>query len=101
MKLKINQSGSLEIERATGFKPQTCIFSNVETVKCGDWCPKFSEPELMPREMLVQIGLCHNDCVIASVEDFIDERSEESKQAWSKLAKQTKELRALSEGETT
>lgn len=46
MKIKINNNGFLEIERAGIMKQQFCVNAPVSDCRCGDWCPMFGEPEL-------------------------------------------------------
>jgi hypothetical protein len=44
MKIKIRKDGFLELERAGKFMSQFCAVSR-NLSRCGDWCPKFGEPE--------------------------------------------------------
>ncbi len=49
MKIKINASGCLEIERAGEWKEQSCPYGlavPAVTPLCGDWCPLFGGVEL-------------------------------------------------------
>ena len=63
VKLKINASGNLFVERAGKLKPQGCPYKE-DNVPCGDWCPLFQEPEGM-------IELCETTY---SYSELIDER---------------------------
>ena len=75
MKIKINNNGSLMIERAGKFKVVYCPFDY--NSECGDWCSLFSEPYHYANEKRVCINLCNNNNKTCKVEDFIDERREE------------------------
>lgn len=75
---KIDEKGFLVIMRGGVPKEQFCAHS--DTVRCGDGCPLFNEPE--PDEEYFNEGgykpssktnieLCHNTLVF---NDFVDER---------------------------
>ncbi len=60
MKIKINKTGNLEIERAGKWRAQQCPGS---LALCGGTCPLFGEPEIYTRGDLVtntlRLDLCH------------------------------------------
>lgn len=79
MKVKINEWGNLEIERAGKFKGQACpltvdVSSDGDSSPCGDWCPLFGEPYLDEENYHIVIDLC-KDYLSVHEDDFIDERS--------------------------
>lgn len=54
MKIQIDESGNLGIERGSIFKEQYCPYQDIGTsseagigawCRCGDWCPMFGEPD--------------------------------------------------------
>ena len=60
MKIKINKTGSLEIERAGRGKKQYCPFVGEDRINnCGDWCPLFGEPEPHATQPVMMLKLCH------------------------------------------
>jgi len=77
---KIDARGWLHIERAGSMKAQECpIFGdarNVDSVRCGDWCPLFGEPEKQetsfPEGCHTTILLCHEREL--TFDTFTDER---------------------------
>jgi len=45
--VKINEDGNLFLLRKSEFKPQFCPYVPYaqDKSRCGDWCPRFGEPE--------------------------------------------------------
>ena len=94
MKIKINKSGHLEIERAGTMRGQYC--PHQEDDPCGDWCPLFRElldfgcpqsrsvggflleGQLEMKSKGFKIVLC-NVIHYVSNEDFTDERKRNTK----------------------
>ena len=70
MKIKIGESGNLQLERKKNFKSVICPLFNGRP--CGDWCALFRD-ETVDSGKIALITLCHReyDCAI---EDFTDER---------------------------
>lgn len=93
MKGKVDNKGTLWIERAGTMKEQACPFSNGETVRvndmeavtmntCGDWCPHFGEPRMdiangmtEPVSPHTMVNHCKNSWW--SFDEFTDERTNE------------------------
>ena len=76
MKIKINKSGVLELERKGKMKVQHCPFSEYDL--CGDWCPLF---QVIERRRLcsksdnsIEIWVCQGRIYNTTREDFTDER---------------------------
>ena len=76
MKIKIDESGALYIERAGKMRKQYCPYTGAATLPrfCGDWCPLFKEYSLDFGENGL-LMLCNNNCI--SVNSCIDERKAE------------------------
>ena len=84
IKIKINKSGFLEIERAGILKKVHCPFDN-DSCECGDWCPLFGEPRYTQEQEvicpdgesqlanIVKLRICQKE-FITKEEYFIDER---------------------------
>lgn len=68
MKGKICENGWLSIERAGQLKEQECPYQ-LEAAKCGDWCPKFREPEKAPSGE-IQLGICDTILYFTKFEDL-------------------------------
>lgn len=83
MKGLIKKNGELAIERAGSMKTQLCPYGseNGSPVACGDWCPMFGEPVIIPnwdkdkKEFAnsegASIFICRKDLVF---EEFADDR---------------------------
>lgn len=81
MKGKIDKHGFLYIERNNQYKEQECP-TQEEVTRCGDWCPLFGEPDLIPKliksesipEFLKNsLNLCHKTLYF---DHFTDERKD-------------------------
>lgn len=72
MKGKIDVYGCLEIERAGVMKEQYCPYA-IEA-RCGDYCPKFREPRLMPETGRYELDICEH--LTLFFDEFEDERVE-------------------------
>ena len=76
MKIKIDKTGFLYIERGTEFISQYCPFQ--EEFGCGQWCPMFNEPrEKLNKkgEKIISLEICRNTFTVKE-DKFIDERGE-------------------------
>jgi len=82
MKIKIDKTGVLHIERAGKMKAQACLYaSNPSTLEkcCGDWCPAFGGPHtntnLLGKDTVVSVYLCKEAGILSCFpKDFTDER---------------------------
>ena len=54
MKIKIDQSGTLQIWRRGKYRNQSCPFAHDGVGNCGDWCPLFSIYEDIMQDELEQ-----------------------------------------------
>lgn len=80
IKVKINNTGYLEIRRNKSIQEQTCPFKQGKELFCGDWCPLFSEPTFSIEHrwderniQLVHLSLCKKEFTLKTTE-FLDER---------------------------
>ena len=76
MKVKIDKSGNLWIERAGKMKAQNCPHGNTDEtlVACGDWCPMFQEPADYEKDDLIFLQLCQV-AMTFNKSEFTDERN--------------------------
>lgn len=65
MKIKIDKSGYLNIERAGAMASQLCVYNKTDL--CGDHCPLFDDTDIASGV----IGLCTNKTIKGEI---IDER---------------------------
>ena len=68
---KITIDGSLLIKRGKVFKEQVCPYNPSPKYFCGDWCPRFGEPENFGANDM-RIKLCDGESL--RLESFEDER---------------------------
>lgn len=75
MKGKICKDGWLSIERAGQIKEQKCPYQLEagRCERCGDWCPKFREPEKVPSGE-IQLGICGTILYFSEFEDLRGEQ---------------------------
>jgi hypothetical protein len=73
MKGKIDNRGSLYIERGGVIKRQFCPYAGIpDNVDCGDWCPLFGEPEESIDNKLFYLDICRETLLV--FDSFTDER---------------------------
>ena len=77
-KIKIDAGGYLWLKRAEEWRAQYCPFAYEGDVKCGDWCPLFSEPSFYNEgeDKTVYIEICNGGTLGGLAKDFVDERGE-------------------------
>ncbi len=78
--MKLDSGGCLSLRRKGKMKKQFCPYVDIlpdqDMLRCGDWCPNFSEPEAYDAEPgTFFITLCQG--VLVSSKNFIDEREGE------------------------
>lgn len=78
IKIKIDKDGMLKIKRGSELKYQDCPYKDELQYyhNCGDWCPKFGEPEPAYDDNpgFIAIELCDHKIIECSEEEFLDER---------------------------
>jgi len=86
VKGKIDEFGRLFIYRKDKYKMQCCPYINSSkfftpnmSIRCGDWCPLFSEPKRIRNGLKEywKIDICNGKSLI--FEEFKDERKNEEK----------------------
>ncbi len=86
MKGKINKGGLLSIERVGKLKDQICIFDSdplTGSAHCGDWCPLFGEPTVVPSGFFPEkIFLLICDGSALEFTELRDERHDDKIDPW-------------------
>ncbi len=68
MKIVIDESGFLKLERAGKLKNQLCPFSDAGP-HCGGWCPHFGEPGEANAMGLLLLSCGNGACLVGDIED--------------------------------
>lgn len=77
-KIQIDSNGFLQLERKGRLKPVYCpVASPNMTIRCGDWCPFFVEPEMSGQQTGTLLLACQSKIGYQGI--ILDER--ETKEA--------------------